>query len=672
MPSQQNQNDYLVRLLSLQQDGKGAISAPSNWTRKPLLEVATELDGIVEHLADTLLYQSGENLTARWHFFIGSPGNGKSAAMGKLCRTLSEHGCQVKNQEGTSIEDLGESEVPYDIDVYEGDNPFVSAKIIQDASVVRRPFADEVDPARDLQDILSDCWLRRRSLVVCTNRGVLEKAHEDGHVKPDINSTPWFKVLSGVISAKYTIDGTLGDPRQFDGKSSLFKEVKVTYSHLDNHSLLLNRNTFSSLIETAVDDVNWEACGSCSYREKCPFKKNQEWLTDPQGRQAVLTLLTRAEVFSGQVIVFREALALISFMLAGCSRDYDDMHPCAWVEQRISSNAFFALAARRIYMCLFASHYPCGLESESALRKRQLGVLKDLCHNLSDAQAEVADAVRQVTDGCHPSTEVGVERLLGQNQIVEKLDPIMLSLPQGYYERWDADYEAMWGDTTLGLGDIEKECLRIWRMLEQEIEFVAEHGASSAHWAIHRWSSNFLLHYGALAEGKAAWSKELDAFANLLRIASMPPGDRSLDERRQLRVTNAGLERLLRAFANDSEEVPLSDNVSLKGTWVSKTLEPLVHGDESPESLALEVHFSGKESSILGADMFLWLSLYSDGRLDSRCVPSDLIAGLTDARIRAASKGGYAFQNDDVEVVIKFADGSTLTLERFDGDVSYG
>lgn len=83
-------NNFLVELLALQQDGKQAISSPSNWiNQKPLLEVPTKLDEIIEELGNAILSKKGNNTIARWHFFIGSPGNGKSAAVGKLCRFLN-------------------------------------------------------------------------------------------------------------------------------------------------------------------------------------------------------------------------------------------------------------------------------------------------------------------------------------------------------------------------------------------------------------------------------------------------------------------------------------------------------------------------------------------------------------------------------------------------------
>lgn len=116
-------NDFLSRLLELQQDGKGAISAPTNWVREPLLEVETEIDvGVVNYLEESVLLRNDNN-TACWHFFIGSPGNGKSAAVGKLCRHLmNKEECKIRDDDDVEITKLERDKVPYRLRVYEGSN----------------------------------------------------------------------------------------------------------------------------------------------------------------------------------------------------------------------------------------------------------------------------------------------------------------------------------------------------------------------------------------------------------------------------------------------------------------------------------------------------------------------------------------------------------------------
>lgn len=673
MASAENRNDFLLELLALQQDGRRAISAPNNWTTQvPLLEVITEVDEIVDRLQEAVLRGEGQNDTARWHFFIGSPGNGKSAAMGKLCRKLLSTGtCQMRDEEGLAIQDLGSTTIPYAIDVYEGNNKFASVQIVQDASVVRNPFSAEVDPATELLHTFEEAWRKGTSLIVCTNRGVLEKAHRDNHTNQSVNSTPWFKILAAVVSADASLSGELSGPRDFDSKKAVFKRVSVTYSHLDNRSLLLGRDTFDRLFQKAVDTAHWDRCESCSGRQMCPFKANRDWLAEPELRKRILQLLRRAEVLSGQVIVFREALAIVSLILAGCPRDYDSTHPCEWVQSKVAAGDVFSLAVRRIYMCLFASYCPYGLEAPDPLRRRQLAALRELHEIIKDEDAEAKAAVHHVFSSRPPSTDVGVTRLLGRDGVIASLDPCREALPAEFYEGWDSDFEAIRQNDQFVFGPIEQACISIWKKLEQGVELAADHSASEAHWALRRWSSNYSLHLGALVEGRSAWAVELDDFAGLLRLVGRPPAHRTLEEKRKIRHLDKGLEELLDAVAGKraAGTIQLSDTVTLAGEWVRDKLKPKTVASEESGNVSLAIEFEGGERVVLAALMYLWLTRGAAGKLDLRCFPQELLGGATDARVRAAAKGRYAFQPNDVEMVIDTGSGEVFKVARFDGGV---
>jgi len=673
MASGTTRNDFLLDLLALQQDGRHAISAPTNWTtHEPLLEVETKVDAIVDELQEAILVGSSGNDTARWHFFIGSPGNGKSAAMGKLCRRLmSVKGCQVRDEKGVAIADLEPTAIPYAINVYEGDNKFVTAQIVQDASVVRNPFSPDVDPATELLYTLEYAWGKGISLIVCTNRGVLEKAHRDNHTNREINSKPWFKMLTAIVSASTALFGTVGAACAFARKKTVFSKVQVGYSHLDNRSLLLGRDTFDSLLQGATSAAHWESCASCSARDMCPFKANRDWLIGDDARAHVLQLLTRAEVLSGQIIVFREALAVISLILAGCPRDYDSRHPCEWVQGSVASNDIFSLVTRRVYMCLFASHSPHGLEVVDALRKRQLEALRWLFDEMDTENAESRAAVAHVVRAQHPSTDVGVTRLLGATGIIASLDPCREALPADFYERWDADFDAVPEAGGVLFTAIERACVSIWRELEECLELAAEHSVPEAYWALRRWSSNFLLHFGALLEGRSAWSKELDTFAKLLSLVATSPEDRSIEEKRSIRQLDARFESLLNTVAGNQDEgtVQLSEAVTLSGQWVRDKLKPRTVASEESGSVSLAVEFGGEERAVFAAPMYLWLTRRAAGRLDARCFPQELLSGAADARVRAASKGKYAFESNDVELVVDTGKGEVFRLTRFDGEV---
>lgn len=676
-PSGDASNNFLLELLAFQQDGRHSISAPTNWVREPLLEVETEVDAIVKELEDTILVGSGGNDTARWHFFIGSPGNGKSAAMGKLCRRLiSSKGCQVRDERGIVITSLAPMEIPYALNIYENHKRYATAQIVQDASVVRNPFSPKVDPATELLYTMRRAWEKGISLVVCTNRGVLEKAHRDHHTNREVNSKPWFRMLAAIVSADTALHGTIGDARAFDGRKTVFRVVKVGYSHLDNRSLLLGQNTFERLIQEATNADHWKPCISCGSKDMCPFKSNRDWLIDDEARTRVLQLLKRAEVLSGQVIVFREALAIISLILAGCPRDYDDGHPCEWVQKAISTNDVFSLATRRIYMCLLASYSPHGMESVGVLWKRQLTALRWLFDAMGETSNANRAAMERVVESQPPSTDVGVTRLLGASGIMARLDPCRDALPADFYGRWDTDFEATPDSGGLLFTPIERACVTIWKELEECLELASEYSVSEAHWALRRWSSNFLLHFGALLEGRSAWTKELDAFAELLTLMATSPESRTLDQRRSIRQLDDQIESLLNAIAGRQAEntVQLSEAVTLSGRWVRDNLKPRTVASEESGSVSLAVEFEGGERAVFAAPMYLWLTRRATGELDSRCFPQELLSGATDARVRAASKGKYAFENNDIELVVDTSKGEVFRLVRFDGevDVSHG
>jgi hypothetical protein len=247
-------NDFLVDLLALQQDGKQAISAPTNWTtQEPLLEVATGVDVIIRRLCNTILRDGDNNSIARWHFFIGSPGNGKSAAMGKLCRYLVRNrSCRVMDENNVPIEELETTAVPYALRVYEEGNPFASAMVVQDASVVRNPFAPDVDPASELVATLEEAWEKGISLVVCTNRGVLEKAYRERYLDREFNTKSWFKIMREFVeNGDVTTEGELEGDWVFNSRKHVFTRTEVTFSFLDTTAYYWV-TTFSTLMTGSV------------------------------------------------------------------------------------------------------------------------------------------------------------------------------------------------------------------------------------------------------------------------------------------------------------------------------------------------------------------------------------------------------------------------------------
>ena len=509
--------------------------------------------------------------------------------MGKMCRHLleKEH-CKIFDEHNAAIENLDSTSIPYALRIYEDENPFASAMIVQDASVVRNPFADNVDPAVELLTTLEEVWEKGISLVVCTNRGVIEKAYRDRYLDRSYNTKIWFKILREFVqNGDITSLGDLRDNCAFDCRKPVFDESRVSYSFLDNHSLLVGSNIFDNLVKKATNDSYWMECCKCEQAALCPFKLNRDWLINDEARTMFLNVLCRAEILSGQIIVLREALAFISLLLAGCPRDYGNIHPCKWVQQKVEANDIFALSMRRLYMSLYSSYTRYGLEINSSLYKRQVDGITTLRSLIEDNDCIEAKIIDQVLTGASPSTDVGVERLVGVNGILKEIDPWRECLPPQFIDEWDGDLRVISSYENTLYSELEKRCTNLWSYLEELIEYTPSHETSLCHWSLRRWSSNFLIHFGSLMEGMTSWANELDEFITILETLVKDPSSRSPEERRRIGELDRQLELLLAAKSGDHatyDVIPLSESVLLSGRWVADNLRPRIDTRKVPAS----------------------------------------------------------------------------------------
>jgi len=665
---QPHRNPFLLELLSLQQDGRQAISAPTNWTlSKPLLEVATELDNKIDELSRECL-RGASNQVGRWHFFIGSPGNGKSAAVGQVVRKLLNNAnCHIVDEAGNDINQLPIESVPYSLDVFERGQNFSSLQIVQDASVVRNPYSADVDPARDLLDTMQAAWNRGISLIVCTNRGVLEKAFRDTYLNSEFNLQIWHRsILRKLIESS---DGMpfSETPLQSVGDRPVFASIRPSISFLDKRSLILGkRGTFDELIRRAVEPEKWNACVGCPSNSLCPFNANREWLNNDEGRKQVVDSFRRAEVLSAQVVVFREAVAAVSFMLAGCARDYHDSHPCDWVHSLVSRKGIFGLGSRREYMCLFSAGFQRGLEASPQLRSFQLKALRQLLDALP--QGETRDSLDAAIDLDPPSTDVGITRLLGNGGVFVRLDAIQNPLPASFYDRWDGSYDRIRSTKSPFISELECQCATVWQELEMAAENMASHTAADAYWAIRRWSTQFTLHLGALLEGKSSFANELDEFTELLVLLGKKAGDRTFEDKRRLNEIENLVEQVLSRRAGGNG-VQLAQNVSVVGRWIELEMRPKVNASPASGSLTISVQFGNShDSTTLAAPMYLWLKQRASGTMDPCCIPGDLLNEAMDAKSRALAKSNYA-NTKDISIIVE-GQRETYVLTRIDGEVN--
>ena len=665
-------NDFLTQLLAIQQDGRGAISAPSNWRSRPILEVPTALDSIIDTLLSTIIGSVSCRAEAKWHFFIGSPGNGKSSLIGRLYRSLGDHDCVMEDEDGLTLDQLADPSIrtlPYLMRIRHRSQRYSVAYVVQDASVARNPYATRSDPTEDLIQTVEEAWKRGICLIVCTNRGILESAIRKHYLNPLISGNQWFRVIRKLADAPTGVNNTINGRYDLkEHKNPVFETLTVSYSHLDNRSLLLNSNTFEEMIKFAAQESHWEVCDTCAVRSLCPYKANQEWLIQDEHRAQIVKLLCRAEVISGQVIVLREANALIALIFAGCTRDYGEAHPCIWVHRRVEMKDIFSIASRRVYMTLLCSWAPHGLEPSRRIQNRQLTALRELHERLRQVdQNETSSTLKHVIDRNHPSTDVGVQRLLGASGAFSRLDPGLDAVSSKFYELCDSDLSVFQGHVGPLFTEIERRYTDVWiqlyEFLEREPRSLAE-----SQWAIKRWSSTFLMRFAALAQGLTASAKDLDTFVDLLRIQMK--SDRSGSERRRLREGDRDIRTIIEAVADDGA-VQLSQTVWLRGEWVRNRFGAKLAkrtSDRGAGCMALSLQF-GDKVALLSAETYLCLRSVAHEGLHPLCASEVLLEGIKAARSDAAASSNYSFVEDGIEMTVNPSGEDQFVLTRTGNDV---
>lgn len=657
------ENNFLRQLLLLQQDGKGAISAPANWGNQPLLQIKTYLDQTIEYLVQNILDGRTDRTNARWHFFVGSPGNGKSAGTGELVQRLVKAGYKICDSAGTPFADLASGVIPYELEVFEPGSAFPCALVAQDASVVPDPFDPAADPAGALCALLQRAAERGVSAIVCTNRGVLEKAFATHYLDKKSNEALWFRAISASTL------GRDGFSQSFAGRQrKTFAKVEFSYTNLDRRSLLLNSQSFEQLIEKATEEASWKVCNECSARALCPFFQNRVWLQDEDLKNSLISVVREAEILSGQVIVFREALALISLILSGCPHDYKDGAPCRWVHQEIEAGRYFDLLSRRIYMILFSAYTAYGLEEHPEDARAQKEGISYLGQLVPERAATLcSEALGPVlASKASLSSDVGVERLLGKQGIFRSIDPFSDISAQRSHDRWDNEAKpplAFLGEHATAL---EHKCAEVWTALRDAAETRGDH-CHAPFWKLQRWITSFTYRAGALFDREVAFCEEIDQLFKILSVSETA-------EEGDLRLTLKVQEELRRMLHADGAGTAISPFGRLKGEWADSNLkaEIDIKANANGQSVALPLKIGPNTSVPLSALAFAWLKRRIDRRMSDACYPIEYLQTAEDALVKAASESQYSLVPSGVELIVSLPEGehpSSLSMKRINGRV---
>jgi len=651
------ENSFVKSLLGFQQDGKDAISAPSNWTEAPLLEVQTKIDDEIEEFVSQLTKPENRGDIAPWLFLVGSPGNGKSAAVGKIVRELKKQDYQILTEAEVDIESLSASDIPYKVFVRRPGEAYAIAWFAQDASVVPDPYLESSNPARELINLVSEAWQKGVALVVCTNRGVIENAYRMVLLDKTLQKNDWSKLLREVVE-----ENPATGERELHGlKNQPFEKVKLTYHALDKSSLIFESDSLSQLLQNIVKEENWEPCGVCDVNKVCPFHSNAISFRNPECVESVINLIRNAELLSGQTIVFREALGLLSFIFSGCPLDFNDESPCGWVRRVNNNGNIFALIARRYYMGLFSAYSPMGFEVEKSVKNHQLRYLSELVKDIEDSEAKTA-LDKAIAYDKIISREVGTERLIGRNGIFRKLDPLCSNLPEKYFDDWEniANLDNLLSDKLFG--DLEKEVISIWKTMIESVEAANVNTVEKYRWLM-RMITAISFRMGAIQENRCSFSMELDSLLGVLELVEREEGSSAIPQKKNIE------KELDSILSQSTAYIPISPNVSISGDIRNK-LKPRIDSGEIKKNKQLAVRFGDMQSIFVDTEAYVWLKKKTEEKISRYTFPTQVLEIAKEALVNAAIISGYHIQNDGIELKIELPAGrGSVFLKRDDGVV---
>lgn len=526
-------NDYTVELLQYCAERDYCISRPESWAAPPPLVVDTPLHQEMVDLADELWAGTPKLV---WYFLVGGPGNGKSEAVGAFVRRINSNARAV-GKDAVFVADKGQGggSVAYD---FEAKLPKGSMWLIQDVSV---PKSSGSDPAKDLLAALDLCVNPGGHFLVCANRGMLLRATRIA--RSEANYAWLGPVLEAVDeqSRESAKASTAIFQKELKGK-----QVEIRVWPLDHESVLFGQgqgnpwaepagSVLDQILVKAVTEEKWEqkACGNCRCRSVCPMLGDAVWLRNDARRHSTLRVLRTAEVSSGQRMVLREALGLVSMMLVGSPSDFVEAggftHPCEWVHKRVNPatgkpsdpRALLELLAHRVYQDVFGRPTPTALALDPIHQSRD-GWLPEALRPLGPIGGVVADALLSVDQGFAKQT--GPLRLVGATGLLPPLDPAL-----------DAAWCAQHSISTDGQGaeirqigaahqgQLEQELGDLVEALENAAKSLPPHAdPAKAFAAVYRWASAIYLRLAGLALGETPVSESLGNYLALLQQPNRP------------------------------------------------------------------------------------------------------------------------------------------------------
>ena len=619
-------NDFLLDLLSFQQDGDMSIVGKSSWEKDHPLSVETDKTKSAEKVAKTLT-KSNEPL---WQFYIGSPGNSKSHLIGIIFQKLKDA--------GWSCEELDQAKTSYKYSWKKPKEKFSSVWFIQDASSVKDAYSDTSDASLDLAKELDDASQRGISIVVCANRGILERVMQTDIYK---DNDTWKKSIERLLQGEggeFKIDDT---------------NIKFNVEALDSESLVSSDSSvINEIIERTVNEPRWSACEDCNYSKSCPLFANKESFKNEQNQKRLTELIRHAEILSGQIMVFRELLALNSLLFAGTSVDYVNQHPCDWVRERVDSKNLISLLSKRFYYVLFSYREPSGLERNKNLRRQQQETLDTLL-NFYKSENVSNDTLEAFLSNTSPSTEYGIDRFLGEEGFLRRLDPINAGLEDFFLNQWSVDSEEVMNslsEINEDFTSLEIESVKFWQHIIEFIEKSNFDHSSQAAYLVERWSSSFLLRMGGFYKDKTWMKEDLDKFSLILH--TLNPDNDNGQKTKIRRSVEKDLNQIIGKLSDlpgNLEGVRISESLVVSGEGLTNLIKIKIQEETQPPHLYLTCSFGQKDGNDFNLDglKYVWLKKVLDNRLVGRSLPQSFFESVLQARSRSVAKSKYTREREN-------------------------
>lgn len=527
-------NDFTRSLLNYSAERDDCIGRPERWGSPPPLVVNTPLHEEMAALADETW--SGPSSLV-WYFLVGGPGNGKSEAVGAFVRHLNEKARQAGDPPvfDASKGEYGGS-IPYWF--HERISRGGEITLLQDISV---PKNSGSDPAADFLASLELCMESSAHLLACANRGMLLRATRLAREQP---SCQWLVPILECIDKQSQEAAPAADARWTIEANG--RKIEIRVWPLDHESVLFGQENgnpwaepagsiFDQIVTKAVAPANWEAngCTGCPACELCPMLGDARWLRDPARRRSILKILRNAEVWSGQRIVLREALGLLSMVLVGCPSDFvegeTELHPCEWVQKRAlgvpakikDEHALIELISHRVYQDLFARPAPTGLAFDRAHQQRDEWIYERLAL-LEPGGENLALALKRIDSAF--AKQAGPLRLIGGSGILRPFDP---ATDGGWCSIYKFSADAEISELRqLGAShqeELERQLGDLLERLENAARALAPHNDPAKTFAaIYRWASTLYLRLLGTALGETPNAEILRDYLGLLQQPLRP------------------------------------------------------------------------------------------------------------------------------------------------------